>query len=66
MQGGTSATGVAAGLNGSDEYLGDLQFPLGSLTTDDANQLTPEAIARAATDRERQVIGLHRPFFYDG
>ena len=24
------------------------------------------AIARAETERERQVIGLHRPFFYDG
>lgn len=36
------------------------------LTTADANQLSPEAIARAQTERERQVVGLHRAFFYDG
>ncbi len=36
------------------------------LTTADANQLSPEAIARATTERERQVVGLHRAFFYDG
>jgi ectoine hydroxylase-related dioxygenase (phytanoyl-CoA dioxygenase family) len=35
-------------------------------TTRDANQLTPEAIARAKTPRERRLIGLHAPFFYDG
>jgi ectoine hydroxylase-related dioxygenase (phytanoyl-CoA dioxygenase family) len=36
------------------------------LTTDEVNQLSPEAIARAQTDRERRVIGLHPAFFYDG
>ena len=36
------------------------------LTTAQSNQLSPEAIARATTDRERRVIGLHPPFFYDG
>ncbi|MFL5296418.1 MAG: phytanoyl-CoA dioxygenase family protein [Phenylobacterium sp.] len=36
------------------------------LTTTDVNQLSPEAIARATTERERRVIGLHPPFFYDG
>jgi ectoine hydroxylase-related dioxygenase (phytanoyl-CoA dioxygenase family) len=36
------------------------------LTTAEANQLSPEAIARARTERERRVIGLHPPFFYDG
>jgi ectoine hydroxylase-related dioxygenase (phytanoyl-CoA dioxygenase family) len=36
------------------------------LTTAEANQLSPEAIARAGTSRERRVIGLHPPFFYDG
>jgi ectoine hydroxylase-related dioxygenase (phytanoyl-CoA dioxygenase family) len=35
-------------------------------TTDAANHLSPEAIARAETDRERELVGLHRPFFYDG
>jgi ectoine hydroxylase-related dioxygenase (phytanoyl-CoA dioxygenase family) len=34
-------------------------------TTDEVNQLSPEAIARATTDRARTVLGLHDPFFYD-
>ncbi len=36
------------------------------LPTAQANHLSPEAIARAGTERERRVIGLHPPFFYDG
>ena len=36
------------------------------LPTAVANPLSPEAIARAATERERRVIGLHPEFFYDG
>jgi hypothetical protein len=36
------------------------------LTTAEVNQLSPEAIARAGSSRERRVIGLHPPFFYDG
>jgi ectoine hydroxylase-related dioxygenase (phytanoyl-CoA dioxygenase family) len=35
-------------------------------TTDVANQLSPEAVARATTERERSLVGLHDPFFYDG
>ncbi|HEY2813584.1 MAG TPA: phytanoyl-CoA dioxygenase family protein [Acidimicrobiales bacterium] len=31
-----------------------------------ANQLSDEARERATTSRERSLIGLHRPFFYDG
>jgi hypothetical protein len=31
-----------------------------------ANQLSPEAIERASTKRERRLVGLHEPFFYDG
>lgn len=31
-----------------------------------ANQLSEEAIERAVTDRERTLVGLHRPLFYDG
>jgi len=34
-------------------------------TTYDCNQVTPEAAARATTKRDRQLIGLHAPFFYD-
>ncbi len=32
----------------------------------DANQVSPEAVARATTERERNMVGLHDPFFYDG
>lgn len=35
-------------------------------TTAEVNQLSPEAIGRARTERERRVIGLHPAFFYDG
>jgi hypothetical protein len=35
-------------------------------TTRDVNQLSDEAIARAKSGREKSLIGLHRPGFYDG
>jgi ectoine hydroxylase-related dioxygenase (phytanoyl-CoA dioxygenase family) len=35
-------------------------------TTAEVNQLSPDAIARADTDRARSLVGLHDPFFYDG
>jgi ectoine hydroxylase-related dioxygenase (phytanoyl-CoA dioxygenase family) len=35
-------------------------------TTEVANQLSPEAIERAVTRRERDLVGLHEPYFYDG
>lgn len=34
--------------------------------TNDANQLSAEATARAETERDRALIGLHTPGFYDG
>ncbi len=34
-------------------------------TTEQANHLSAEAIARATTPRQRTMIGLHRPGFYD-
>ncbi len=34
-------------------------------TTDQCNQLSEEAIARAESERARILIGLHEPFFYD-
>jgi hypothetical protein len=34
--------------------------------TSHANQLAAEAIERATSKRERTLIGLHKPFFYDG
>jgi ectoine hydroxylase-related dioxygenase (phytanoyl-CoA dioxygenase family) len=36
------------------------------VTTAEVNQLTPEAIARATTDRAKTIVGLHHPYFYDG
>jgi ectoine hydroxylase-related dioxygenase (phytanoyl-CoA dioxygenase family) len=33
--------------------------------TDDVHHASPEAAARATTDRARSLIGLHAPFFYD-
>ena len=35
-------------------------------TTDRANHLSPDAMARATTSRERTLIGLHAAGFYDG
>jgi len=35
-------------------------------TTEQQNQLSEAAIVRARTDRERRLIGLHPPGFYDG
>jgi ectoine hydroxylase-related dioxygenase (phytanoyl-CoA dioxygenase family) len=35
-------------------------------TTDEVNHLSPEAVQRATTPRERTLIGLHAPYFYDG
>lgn len=34
--------------------------------TDDVNHAAPEAIIRAATERERALIGLHPQVYYDG
>lgn len=35
-------------------------------TTDVAHQLSAEAVTRAQTDREKSLVGLHAPMFYDG
>ena len=35
-------------------------------TTEEVNHLSPDAIARAQTERERRLIGLHPAYFYDG
>ncbi|MGI9028459.1 MAG: phytanoyl-CoA dioxygenase family protein [Ilumatobacteraceae bacterium] len=34
--------------------------------TSEVNHLTPEAIERAITPRQRALVGLHEPYFYDG
>jgi phytanoyl-CoA dioxygenase PhyH len=36
------------------------------LTTDEVNHLSAAAIERATSARQKSVIGLHQPFFYDG
>ena len=35
-------------------------------TTEAVNHLSPEAIGRAVTARQRDLVGLHAPYFYDG
>ena len=35
-------------------------------TTAEVSHVGPEAKARAQSDREKSLIGLHMPFFYDG
>jgi hypothetical protein len=35
-------------------------------TTGETHHLSAEAVARATTPRERALVGLHDPFFYDG
>jgi ectoine hydroxylase-related dioxygenase (phytanoyl-CoA dioxygenase family) len=35
-------------------------------TTAEANHLSGEAVARIRSPRERKLLGLHDPFFYDG
>lgn len=34
--------------------------------TSEVNHLSPDAIERLGDERSRTVVGLHRPFFYDG
>jgi ectoine hydroxylase-related dioxygenase (phytanoyl-CoA dioxygenase family) len=35
-------------------------------TTEQVNHVAPEALARATSTRDRTLLGLHRPGFYDG
>ena len=35
-------------------------------TTDDVNHVAPAARERIGSDRERDLLGLHPPYFYDG
>jgi ectoine hydroxylase-related dioxygenase (phytanoyl-CoA dioxygenase family) len=36
------------------------------LPTELVHHLSPSAVSRAATPRERTLVGLHHPYFYDG
>jgi hypothetical protein len=62
--------GLPAGDGGRGRYFLQVHYARRDLaqrvrTTDVANQASPEAAARAETDRDRALIGLHDPFFYD-
>jgi Phytanoyl-CoA dioxygenase (PhyH) len=63
--------GLPAGPGGRGRYFLQVHYARRDLaqrlrTTDEANQLSPEAVERATTDRARTIVGLHQPFFYDG
>jgi Phytanoyl-CoA dioxygenase (PhyH) len=63
--------GVPAGPGGRGRYFLQVHYARRDIaqrlrTTDEVNQVSPEALGRATTDRARTVIGLHAPFFYDG
>ena len=62
--------GLPAGPGGRGRYFLQVHYGRRDLaqrirTTAEVNQLSPEAIERATTDRARTVAGLHDPFFYD-
>jgi ectoine hydroxylase-related dioxygenase (phytanoyl-CoA dioxygenase family) len=63
--------GTAAGDGGRGRYFLQVHYARRDIAQrlrppSEAHQLTPEALARATTDRERELVGLHHPFFYDG
>lgn len=62
--------GFPAGPGGRGRYFLQVHFGRRDIaqrvrSTAEANQVSSEAVARATTERERSVIGLHDPFFYD-
>ncbi len=62
--------GLPAGPGGRGRYFLQVHYGRRDIaqrvrTTAQSNQVSPEAAARANTERERTVIGLHEPFFYD-
>jgi len=63
---GTPASEGAAGRLFLQVHYGRRDIAQRILTTDVVNHLSPEAIERAVTPRERALIGLHDPYFYDG
>jgi ectoine hydroxylase-related dioxygenase (phytanoyl-CoA dioxygenase family) len=62
--------GVPAGPGGRGRFFLQVHYARRDIAqrvklTEEVNHATPEAVARTTTDRERTVIGLHAPFFYD-
>jgi hypothetical protein len=63
--------GLPAGPDGRGRYFLQVHYARRDVaqrirTTAEVNHLSPEAVERATTDRERTLLGLHAPFFYDG
>jgi ectoine hydroxylase-related dioxygenase (phytanoyl-CoA dioxygenase family) len=62
--------GTAAGPNGRGRLFLQVHYGRRDLaqrirTTDEVHHLSADAVARAQSDRDRTLIGLHAPFFYD-
>jgi hypothetical protein len=62
--------GLPAGPDGRGRYFLQVHYARRDIaqrirTTAEVNQLSPDAIERATTDRARTIAGLHDPFFYD-
>jgi hypothetical protein len=63
--------GTPAGPDGRGRYFLQVHYGRRDIaqrirTTGESHQLSDEAIERARTDRDRRLIGLHEPYFYDG
>lgn len=63
---GTAATSDGTGRFFVQCHYGRRDIAQRIRTTAEVNHVSPEAEARATTTRERELIGLHQPFFYDG
>ena len=61
---GTPAKGGSGGLFLQVHY-GRRDIAQRIRLTADVNHLSPEAIEWADTPRQRELVGLHSPFFYD-
>ena len=62
--------GLPAGPGGRGRYFLQVHYARRDIaqrlrTTAEVNQLSPEAVGRATTERACTVVGLHEPFFYD-
>jgi ectoine hydroxylase-related dioxygenase (phytanoyl-CoA dioxygenase family) len=62
--------GMPAGDGGRGRYFLQVHYARRDIAqrlrpTSESHQLSPDAVARATTDRERELVGLHHPFFYD-
>lgn len=63
---GTPATAEGTGRMFIQCHYGRRDIAQRVLTTDEVNHLTDEARARIGSEREAELLGLHKPHFYDG